>query len=227
MRTVWGVLGHIAKKSSAVFGLGKRHDGLCSPDISDFTASREEAKSATALVWHFGSIVAITALLLFGGSTDAAAQSSANCDQNNNCSIACDGQTRIEKVCRGTGAVCSNTAFQSFNPATGTNNPQDNLNFTGIPASGATIVYSISSPLVTITGATQQSGTGDSEPGWHQQSNTYLRSNVFGGDQRERFRNHKHTCWIWLNILHSNRAQQRYRKRNEISLHYLFGDLYA
>lgn len=80
MRTVWGILGHIATKSSAIFGLGKRHDGLCSPDISDFTASREEAKSATALVWHFGSIVAITALLLFGGSTDAAAQSSANCD---------------------------------------------------------------------------------------------------------------------------------------------------
>src|SRR5262245_20214753 len=105
---------------------------------------------------------AISGLALFAwfvilpvGSAQAA------CTQmGNNLVCACDGTTVTEKLCRGTGSVCDDPAVTTLNPTTATSSPQDNLQFT-IPAGGATIMYTITSPQVTIAGATQLTGSGE------------------------------------------------------------------
>lgn len=128
MRTVWGVLDDIAKKSSAAFGLSKRYDGLCSPDIAGICASQEEAKSATALQTRFdhrnasrkSRTVFRAAHFGLAALTLTSAQAWAS-----DVTISCDGTpSATQTLCQNAGNFCDNTGVSQ--------NLNDQITVTGV-----------------------------------------------------------------------------------------------
>jgi outer membrane autotransporter protein len=127
------------------------------------TSSRLGPELLAQLVAFCRAAAAFGALGLFNLFTAVSAD--AACQMlGNNLICACDGSTVTEKLCRGTANVCNDPALVTFNPATASNSPQDNIDFI-VPVGGATISYTITSPQVNIANATQENGDGDIDPG--------------------------------------------------------------
>ena len=118
------------------------------------------AATAATMRWRRSAFAAFG---LFAGFA-VLAGSPAQATQGNNVDVACNGIAVAEKLCRGTGGVCGDPAFAKINPPSASNSPQDNIDFT-VPAGGATITFTLTSPKVTIKDATQQNGDGDIDPG--------------------------------------------------------------
>lgn len=67
----------------------------------------------------------------------------------NNVNVQCNGAPVTFKLCK-IGNICQDPVVQNSAPSGVSASPQDNINFTSIPAGGASITYVVSSPAVTI-----------------------------------------------------------------------------
>lgn len=146
MRTVWGVLGDIARKSSAVFDLGKRHDAPCSPDVADLSASQQNAKSTPALRSCLFRMAVVMATMTSYTTMAIAA--------GDNVEITCPENQAFSAwrtICQD-GNSCG-AITNEVDPAPTSNSGQDNVSF--VPPSGQSfpinVTWQVVQKKITVT----------------------------------------------------------------------------